>query len=366
LITLKKLSEIDEENDPTGKNRRQRGREFEKTLNEMLKSEEMDPRTSFRPDGEEIDGSFILGERYYLIEAKWHKDPMPASSLYAFRGKVDGKMVGTLGVFFSMSGYSADAVDALIAGKTPNLILFDSKDLYLIEEGRITMRDAMRAKLRHCAELGQPMFSLAAYLASGDYRQRRFADADMQSTGSSSFNIEMDNKSAPVFNGVGDAYSSSIDGVMEKSQSWIFIAQSEEDAIGVKELLARYKFSAKVDVYSAGGLLAISSLIKTLSKDNSACFAAFVFEGTSEEDLSDIRSANREGTIDLIEIPFGSIEDWLGDAVSVEIFNSNFHVNNSRKLIKRHARSANLEDLQKKSPSFLSLLEKIGAKPKIQ
>ncbi|MBY6194567.1 hypothetical protein KUV78_12270 [Marinobacter hydrocarbonoclasticus] len=66
-----------------------RGRVFEKILNGMLAKEQMEPRTSMRPSGEEIDGSFAIDESFYLLEAKWHSSPIPASSLYAFKGKVD-------------------------------------------------------------------------------------------------------------------------------------------------------------------------------------------------------------------------------------------------------------------------------------
>lgn len=78
----------------------QRGRAFERILNAMLFKEEMEPRTSMRPSGEEIDGSFAIGEDCYLLEAKWHASPIPASALYSFKGKVDGKLVGTIGIFF--------------------------------------------------------------------------------------------------------------------------------------------------------------------------------------------------------------------------------------------------------------------------
>jgi hypothetical protein len=41
-----------------------------------------------------------------LLEAKWHRDEfeLPASTIYEFKGKVDGKLVGTVGIFISMSG----------------------------------------------------------------------------------------------------------------------------------------------------------------------------------------------------------------------------------------------------------------------
>lgn len=75
-----------------------RGYAFEKILKGCLKSEEMEPRSGFKTDGEQIDGSFFLDGSVFLLEAKWHKDELPASSIYQFKGKVDGKLAGTIGV----------------------------------------------------------------------------------------------------------------------------------------------------------------------------------------------------------------------------------------------------------------------------
>jgi hypothetical protein len=115
---------------PTASSRaakQRRGREFERVLYDMLAEADMDPRSSYRPAGEEIDGSFLHPGRTMLFEAKWTSDPVPASTLYQFRGKLEGKLTGTLGVFISIGGYSADAVDALVAGKSLNLVLSTEK-----------------------------------------------------------------------------------------------------------------------------------------------------------------------------------------------------------------------------------------------
>jgi hypothetical protein len=108
---------------------RTRGYEFEKLLAELLALDHLDPRVSYKTLGEQIDGSFFLDGTVFLIEAKWHSQEIPASTLYQLKGKVDGKLIGTIGVFLSMSGYSKDAVDALTLGKSLNLILFDKRDL---------------------------------------------------------------------------------------------------------------------------------------------------------------------------------------------------------------------------------------------
>ena len=144
----------------TAGEKRRRGRDFERVIYGMLAEAELAPRTSFRPIGEEIDGSFFHRSRVMLLEAKWVQDPLPASSIYQFRGKVEGKLVGTIGVFISMSGFSADAVDALVAGKTINTVLFDGDDVRAVAAGQIGISAALDQKLRAAAESGTPFLPL--------------------------------------------------------------------------------------------------------------------------------------------------------------------------------------------------------------
>ncbi|MEU6607450.1 restriction endonuclease [Streptomyces shenzhenensis] len=130
-----------------------RGRRFERWLNQLLSQSDLAPRTAFRPDGEEVDGSFVHGHRTYLLEAKWLKDEVPASAIYQFKGKVDGKLVGTIGTFISMSGYSRDAVDALRVGKNLNVVLFDRSDID--QAVRVGFAEVFDFKLRQAAEKGE-------------------------------------------------------------------------------------------------------------------------------------------------------------------------------------------------------------------
>lgn len=131
-----------------------RGYKFEKLLFALLHADALDPRTSYKTAGEQIDGSFFLDGTIFLLEAKWHKDEVPASTLYQFKGKVDGKLVGTLGVFISMSGYSRDAVDALTLGKSLNLILFDKQDIDAAIKKGLGFKNILKNKLRKAAEEG--------------------------------------------------------------------------------------------------------------------------------------------------------------------------------------------------------------------
>ncbi|MGW6661271.1 restriction endonuclease [Rhodococcus sp. NPDC055024] len=138
-----------------------RGRKFEKILAAMFSEDNLQPRLSYRPKGEEVDGSIWFQGRVILVEAKWTQKHHPASSLYSFRGKVDGKLTGTVGLFISMSGFSPDSIDALIAGKELNLILVDGDDVRAIANRKITVTEALELKLRAAGETGTPFLPLS-------------------------------------------------------------------------------------------------------------------------------------------------------------------------------------------------------------
>ncbi|HEX7330310.1 MAG TPA: restriction endonuclease [Pyrinomonadaceae bacterium] len=145
-------------NDPsnyvTRAEKRHRGYYFERFLFSLLESEGLEPSTNYRPEGEEIDGSFRLDGRIFLLEAKWHDKPMPASAIYSFKGKVDGKLCGTIGLFISMSGYGPDAAGALIRGKDLNTLLLDRADIESALSETSSFRDILNERLRTAAQFG--------------------------------------------------------------------------------------------------------------------------------------------------------------------------------------------------------------------
>lgn len=139
-----------------------RGYKFENLILEVLKRDGLCPRASYKISGEQIDGSFVLGDKVYLLEAKWHKKEMAASDIYAFKGKVDGKLVGTIGIFISISGFSKDSVDALIYGKEINIILFDKNDFEMSLKEKGAFKRILLEKIRMAAEEGSPFYPVKA------------------------------------------------------------------------------------------------------------------------------------------------------------------------------------------------------------
>ncbi|WP_128142985.1 hypothetical protein [Janthinobacterium lividum] len=303
----------------------QRGRSFERVLTQMLSCENMEPRTSMRPEGEEIDGSFAMGDRFFLLEAKWHANPISASALYAFKGKVDGKFIGTVGTFFSMSDYSTDAVDALLSGKELNLILFGRKDLFLIEDGKVTMREAMRVKLRYAADYGQPFFPIETHLAE---QARLWQEAS----------------------------------IPKPQKEWIILVESVDDVRTIEELLRRFETLSKVAVFPAGGQLSVAPLAEHLrgkgNKNVAAIVTPVLDAELQQEHLEKLKASGAE--LIVLREP---LEDWLGNYVSVDYYNQAMMLTNRNgKTARRFARNADIDHLLAANLSFAELINKLDVR----
>lgn len=120
-----------------------------------------------QPGGEQVDGSFEVDGRFFLVEAKWAK-PMPASALYAFRGSVEGRLAGTLGLFVSAGDFADDADYSLIWGKEICMLLAEASDLECALEDGNSFAEMIRVKLREAARVGQVYYSYRNYVDERD------------------------------------------------------------------------------------------------------------------------------------------------------------------------------------------------------
>lgn len=118
------------------------------------------------PGSEQIDGFFELGSRYFLVEAKWEAGPVPASVIYEFRGKVEGKLAGTFGVIMSIPGFAEDIEFGLAWGKGINVILADGSDLKNALAPGGSFAKMLEVKLREAARRGVPYYRYSDYLDS--------------------------------------------------------------------------------------------------------------------------------------------------------------------------------------------------------
>ena len=135
-----------------------RGFEFEAFLKELFDAFGLSARASFRLIGEQIDGSFVVHNETYLLEAKWHNSPIGAADLHTFEGKLREKAVWSRGLFVSTSGFSGDGLEAFGRGK--RVVCMDGFDLSEMLRLRRPFVEILDAKVRRAAETGNPFVSV--------------------------------------------------------------------------------------------------------------------------------------------------------------------------------------------------------------
>jgi hypothetical protein len=138
----------------------QRGFAFERFLNDLFELFQLAPRRSFRLVGEQIDGSFQLGQDVYLVEAKWQNQPTGQSDLLSFSGKVEGKAQWSRGVFISYSGFSQDGLEAFARGKSTRIVCMDGFDLHCALTHGLNLGEVIAAKVRRAGETNDAFVSV--------------------------------------------------------------------------------------------------------------------------------------------------------------------------------------------------------------
>lgn len=129
-----------------------RGYAFERFLKDAFDAYGMSARASFRLKGEQIDGSFVLGEQTYLLEARWRNAQVDAETLRAFNAKVEDKASWSRGLIVSQSGFTEDGLHAFGRGKS--VVCMDGLDLHDVLAGRLDLAEVIALKVRRAAETG--------------------------------------------------------------------------------------------------------------------------------------------------------------------------------------------------------------------
>jgi hypothetical protein len=129
-----------------------RGFAFEKYLKQLFDAFELEARSAFRLVGEQIDGSFLLGDETYLLEAKWQNEQTGIGDLHAFHGKVEQKAAWARGLFVSYIGFSEQGLQAFGRGK--RVVCLDGADLAEAFIRKLPLPDVLHRKVRRAAETG--------------------------------------------------------------------------------------------------------------------------------------------------------------------------------------------------------------------
>jgi hypothetical protein len=131
-----------------------RGYRLEAILKQLFELFDLDPKASFKIEGEQIDGAFTFDGVDYLFEAKWQNEFVRANALDSLASKVQRKLDNTLGLFLSINGFSPDGINAHSSGRKV-LLLMDGSDIMAVLDGRIELPELLKRKRRHAAQTGE-------------------------------------------------------------------------------------------------------------------------------------------------------------------------------------------------------------------
>jgi hypothetical protein len=132
----------------------QRGYAFQTFLKDAFNLYSLSARESLRLKGEEIDGSFMLDNEIYLIEAKWTAEQTGVADLHNFEGKLQQRAAWTRGLFVSYSGFTVGGLEAFGRGK--RTICMNGQDFAEALSRELPIDHVIRQKVRQAVETGAP------------------------------------------------------------------------------------------------------------------------------------------------------------------------------------------------------------------
>lgn len=164
-----------------------RGRDFEALFLDLLDAHGLLLRRSYHTAddrSEQIDGALEISGRVTLVEAKWVESGIAASELFAFLGKVEGKFVGTIGIFVSYVELSSNFINALRAGRRQSiLVLHGPDDIRRVFDPAFPLQEYLEECLRHVSIDNLPHLAASSYAdkrAQSKRAERAYEKADLR------------------------------------------------------------------------------------------------------------------------------------------------------------------------------------------
>jgi RNA-directed DNA polymerase len=162
LCLLKMYQDLEKSKEP-----QQRGYLLQDLLNMMFELYGIPATPSFTRNAgaEQIDGSFNLEGRHWLVECRWRKEPADDKEVSGFYTKVTRSGGQPMGLFLSINGWSTNVPQLLKENPLKYIVLMDGNDLYSVLNSMISLQEFIKAKVQHFNLKGEPFYGADQYLA---------------------------------------------------------------------------------------------------------------------------------------------------------------------------------------------------------
>jgi Holliday junction resolvase-like predicted endonuclease len=148
-----------------GHTARSRGQRFNGLIAELLQCWEIDAKADQRSAGE-IDVTFTVDGAHYVLEAKWLSKKVDTGAIAKLQKRVRQRLVGTYGLFLSMSGYSREALAEVKDGERLEIMLLDKEHWEAMLSGQISPARLLSLVRKNAAFRGEAYASLSDLLGS--------------------------------------------------------------------------------------------------------------------------------------------------------------------------------------------------------
>ncbi|GAA5531406.1 MULTISPECIES: restriction endonuclease [Herpetosiphon] len=125
-----------------------RGKALERIITELAKHEGWNLESNVITRGEELDLVLVKNHAYYLVECKWHKNPIEAKDIRDFYGKLAHR-THYRGLFISMSGFTSGAREHIKSYISHHpIVCFGPRDVEALIQTTIALDNLVEQRYR--------------------------------------------------------------------------------------------------------------------------------------------------------------------------------------------------------------------------
>jgi RNA-directed DNA polymerase len=139
----------------------QRGYQLETLLKDTMHFYEIKVTESFKRNegAEQIDGAFEFNNWHYIVECRWREKLADVSQIDTLNGKVERSGHQTMGLFFSINGWSDFVIPTLKQNPRKRIFLMNGSDFNKVLNGEVNLVDLLSEKISKLNTRAEPYYS---------------------------------------------------------------------------------------------------------------------------------------------------------------------------------------------------------------
>lgn len=139
----------------------QRGYQLEILLKDTMQFYDINVTDSFKRNkgAEQIDGAFELNNWHYIVECRWREKLTDIAQLDALNGKVERSGYQTMGLLFSVNGWSDHVVPTIKQNPNKRIFFMDGSDFQKVLSSEIHLVELLREKITKFNIRSEPYYS---------------------------------------------------------------------------------------------------------------------------------------------------------------------------------------------------------------